>query len=60
MVKCVSMEKIKKNDVVYHVPSGLYYRCENGKHEKWMNSHPAYKKVSINEVPFGYFEKTSK
>lgn len=38
-------EKIKKGDVVMHQLSRLHFRCENAKHEKWMNENHYYEKV---------------
>ena len=50
-------EKIKVGDIVFHMPSGLYYRCENKKQEIWMNSTHVYVLASITDVPEGYFNK---
>jgi len=42
---------------VLHELSGLYYRCENNKHEKWMNWNPYYKVVPKDSIPESYFKK---
>jgi len=51
---------IKVKDIVLHTLSGLYYRCENTKHEKWMNQNPYYKLVAKDSVPESYFHKNDK
>jgi len=48
---------IKKGDIVLHVLSSLYYKCENKKHEIWMNENRYYIKMDINIVPESYFYK---
>jgi len=51
---------IKVKDIVYHSLSGLYYRCENAKMEKWMNMNNFYRKATEEEVkglPELYFVK---
>jgi hypothetical protein len=42
---------IKKNDIVLHTLSGLYFECENRKMERWMNMNPFYVK---SVLPAGY------
>ena len=52
---------IRVNDVVLHIPSGLYYKCENTKHERWMNDPLAFYKIaSIHDVSDGYFINAAK
>lgn len=51
---------IKKGDIVLHILSGLYYRCENNKHERWMNENPYYKVVTQNSIPESYFKNSAK
>ena len=49
---------IRVNDIVLHLPSNLFYKCENKKHERWMNMSGFY--VKVNDpllVPKGYFNK---
>ena len=48
---------IKVGDIVLHQLSKLYFRCENKKHEKWMNMNPYYKLVDKKDVPENYFKK---
>jgi len=50
---------IKKNDIVLHSLSGLYFICENAKHEKWMNINPFYMIVPKDIVSESYFKKTT-
>lgn len=40
---------IKRNDIVLHKLSGLYFRCENGKMERWMNMNQYYVKSILPE-----------
>ena len=54
------MSKITKGDVVLHTLSGLFYRCENQKHEKWMNESPFYRLVPKDSVPESYFTNAAK
>jgi len=49
---------IKVKDTVLHTLSGLYYLCENTKHEKWMNQNPYYKLVQKDIVSESYFYKS--
>lgn len=48
---------IQVGDMVLHELSGLYYKCENQKQERWMNENPYYKLVSPDTVPNSYFYK---
>lgn len=49
---------IRVGMIVLHELSGLYYRCENGKMERWMNMNPFYKIVSKDQIPPpSYFKK---
>ena len=49
---------IRIHNIVLHIPSGLYYKCENKKMEKWMND-PLAKYVLVDKdiVPDSYFYK---
>lgn len=49
---------IKKGDIVLHTLSKLYFRCENGKHEKWMNMNEYYILILNPNLPDTYFIKT--
>jgi hypothetical protein len=49
---------IKVKDIVLHTLSGLYYRCENTKMERWMNMNPYYVIPRKEDVPsLSYFYK---
>jgi hypothetical protein len=50
-------QEIKVGNIVFHELSKLYFRCENKKHERWMNMNPFYKLVSNDSVPEKYFKK---
>lgn len=34
--------QIKKGDIVRHLPSGLFYICENDRQARWMNDKDAF------------------
>jgi hypothetical protein len=51
---------IKVGDIVLHELSGLFYRCENKKHERWMNMNPYYKPLQGKIVPENYFINSAK
>ena len=40
----------KIGDYALHTLSGIIYRCENKKHEKWMSWNPYYVKVQGSMV----------
>lgn len=40
---------IKRGDIVFHLLSKLYFRCENNKMERWMNMNPFYVKAKLPE-----------
>lgn len=42
-------------DIVYHQLSKLLFRCENKKHERWMNMNPFYIKTSLKEINYDHF-----
>jgi hypothetical protein len=49
---------IKVKDIVLHTLSGLYYRCDNKKMERWMNMNPYYELAPLGLVlPPLYFVK---
>ena len=48
---------IKVGDIVLHSLSGLYFRCENKKQERWMNMNEFYSTVPKDSVPKSYFDK---
>jgi hypothetical protein len=49
---------IVKGDIVYHQLSKLLFRCENLKHERWMNMNPFYQKTELKNIDYSVFEKT--
>lgn len=49
---------IKMGDIVLHTLTGLYYKCENQKHERWMNMNNFYILADRSAVPESYFTKT--
>jgi hypothetical protein len=51
------MEKIKKGDIVYHQLSKLLFRCENSKHETWMNENPYYQKTALKTIDYEQWER---
>lgn len=51
---------IVKGDIVYHQLSGLLFRCENSKHEKWMNLNRFYIRTHLKEINYDQWEKTQK
>jgi hypothetical protein len=48
---------IKVGDIVLHKLSGLYFYCENKKHEKWMNWNHYYVVVPKDSISPEYFKK---
>lgn len=48
---------IRVHDIVFHTLSGLYYKCENQKHERWMNMNKFYVLADRFAVPESYFIK---
>lgn len=48
---------IKVGDIVLHQLSGLYFVCENKKHERWMNMNSFYKLIQKDIIPDKYFKK---
>lgn len=49
---------IAKGDFVLHNLSGLYFRCENHQHARWMNQNKYYKLIDpIDAPPTYYFDK---
>jgi hypothetical protein len=48
---------IKVGDIVLHTISGLYYKCENNKQQRWMNMSTFYKVANDIILPPNYFIK---
>ena len=52
------MKGIIVRDIVIHTISGLYYKCENNKQERWMNDPLSfYEKYNYLNIPTEYFNK---
>ncbi len=49
--------KIKVGDTVLHQLSNLYFKCENKKHERWMNMNTYYIPIPNGFVAESYFYK---
>lgn len=47
---------IQVGDIVFHQLSKLLFRCENKKHERWMNMNPFYKRTDLKEIDYSKFE----
>ncbi len=57
LLMVLDIKMIQLGDIVLHTISGLYYRCENSKMERWMNMNPYYQVASESDVPESYFKK---
>lgn len=53
-------DTIRVGFIVLHELSGLYYKCENKKQERWMNMNPFYKLAPNDSVPETYFINSAK
>lgn len=51
---------IKVGDIVLHSLSGLYFYCENKKHERWMNMNSFYSIAPTDVVDKSYFLKNTR
>lgn len=49
--------EIKKGDIVFHMLSKLLFRCENSKHEKWMNENKNYRKTELKTIDYERWKK---
>lgn len=43
---------IRVGDIVYHQLSKLLFKCENKKHERWMNMNPFYTKTNLKTIDY--------
>ncbi len=43
---------IRVGDIVFHQLSKLLFKCENKKHERWMNMNPFYQKTDLKTVDY--------
>jgi len=49
---------IRVGDIVFHQLSKLLFRCENLKHERWMNMNPFYQKTNLKKIDYDeYYSK---
>ena len=48
---------IQIGDIVYHKLSKLLFKCENNKHQRWMNMNPFYVKTTLKEIDYAKFEE---
>jgi hypothetical protein len=46
---------IRVGDIVYHQLSKLLFKCENKKHERWMNMNPFYIKTNLKIIDYDAF-----
>lgn len=46
------MDTIKVGDIVFHQLSKLLFKCENTKHERWMNMNPFYIKTTLKTIDY--------
>lgn len=54
------MKAIKVGDIVYHQLSKLLFKCENKKHERWMNMNPYYQKTDLKTIDYDQWDKLQK
>jgi hypothetical protein len=48
---------IRVGDIVLHQLSKLLFKCENKKHERWMNMNPYYIKTKLKTIDYEQFER---
>lgn len=48
---------IRVGDIVFHQLSKLLFKCENKKHERWMNMNTYYVKTNIKTIDYEQYEK---
>lgn len=48
---------IQVGDIVFHQLSKLLFKCENKKHERWMNMNQFYKKTSLKTIDYSQYEQ---
>jgi hypothetical protein len=51
---------IRVGDIVFHQLSKLLFKCENKKHERWMNMNPYYIKTKLKTIDYEQWERTTK
>ncbi len=50
---------IQVGDIVFHQLSKLLFKCENKKHQRWMNMNPFYVKTNLKTIDYEQFTKSS-
>lgn len=48
---------IQVKDIVYHQLSKLLFKCENKKHERWMNMNPYYQLTNLKTINYEQWEQ---
>ena len=43
---------IRVGDIVFHQLSKLLFKCENKKHERWMNMNTYYIKTNLKTIDY--------
>lgn len=47
---------IRVGDIVFHQLSKLLFKCENKKHERWMNMNRFYQKTNLAKIDYEKWE----
>lgn len=50
---------IQVGDIVFHQLSKLLFKCENKKHQRWMNMNQFYIKTNLKTINYEQFAKSS-
>jgi hypothetical protein len=48
---------IRVGDIVFHQLSKLLFKCENKKHERWMNMNLYYVKTELKTIDYEQWER---
>lgn len=43
---------MQTGDIVFHQLSKLLFRCENNKHQRWMNMNQFYQKTDLKTINY--------
>lgn len=54
-----TINAIHVGDIVYHQLSKLLFKCENKKHERWMNMNPYYQLTNLKTINYAEFESST-
>lgn len=49
--------KITAGDIVFHQLSKLLFKCENKKHERWMNMNHYYQKTNLEKIDYNQWNQ---